>query len=53
MTLGIVRRVTLIVSHQHDEVCALANGAIILDAGRITWTGPSADLPQIRNRLAV
>ncbi len=36
--------VTVIVSHQHDDVRALASQAIIVEAGRVAWSGPSADL---------
>lgn len=38
--------VTIIVSHRYQEVRALADRAIILTAGQITWAGPSADLPE-------
>ena len=37
--------VTVLVSHQHDEVRVLADNALVLEAGAVTWAGPARALP--------
>lgn len=37
---------TILVSHDHDDVRALAHRAIALDRGVVAWRGPSAQLPR-------
>jgi molybdate transport system ATP-binding protein len=39
------RGVTVLVSHHHDDIRALAGQAVVVEAGHITWTGPSDQLP--------
>ena len=36
--------VTILVSHQHDEVRALATRVVMLEAGRVAWSGPATRL---------
>lgn len=36
--------VTVLVSHHHDDIVALASTAFALDAGRVTWSGPASNL---------
>ena len=36
--------VTIVVSHQYDEIRALAGRVVVLDGGQVSWSGPSADL---------
>ena len=40
------RGVTVIVSHHHDDIRALTDTALVMERGRVTWTGPSTDLVQ-------
>lgn len=37
--------VTVVVSHDHADIRALASRALVLDAGRVVWTGAAASLP--------
>jgi molybdate transport system ATP-binding protein len=36
--------VTVVVSHQHDDIRVLADRAIVVEHGRVSWSGPSSAL---------
>ncbi len=36
--------VTVIVSHQHDDIRVLADRAIVVEHGRVSWSGPASEL---------
>ena len=36
--------VTVLVSHHHDDIRALASSALTIEAGLVTWAGPAAEV---------